>query len=204
MKVKRRSNYQNAYLDELGVDRALLEDKCLDFESLLEEFGWKDTALQPRQLSELENDLRREQGRLEAGSWLSADGNASREEKVSQVEALLDKTIQECDELEGLLTLYSVELGSLNEDINESAGSIDSVSESAVLSSSSSTSQDSNRVSQYNSKAMDNLSAPRIEYRDFAHGGVGTNTPNPAQMLEDLRDSMASMMGDRSDGKDRN
>ncbi|WPG98535.1 exocyst complex component sec3 [Acrodontium crateriforme] len=117
MKVKRRSNYQNAYLDELGVDRALLEGKCLDFESLLEEFGWKNSALQPRQLSELENDLRREQGRLEAGSWLSADGNASREEKVSQVEALLDKTIQECDELEGLLTLYSVELGSLNEDI---------------------------------------------------------------------------------------
>lgn len=120
VKVKRRSNQQERNLAALGIDRSLLEGKGLDFEGILADFGWNDTALERKKLADIEHDLRREQGRLEAGSWLSSttDGMfGQRDEKVQQVESLLDRAIQECDELEGLLTLYSVELGSLNEDI---------------------------------------------------------------------------------------
>ncbi|EMC99941.1 hypothetical protein BAUCODRAFT_356102 [Baudoinia panamericana UAMH 10762] len=117
VKIKRRSNYHQRNLAALGIDPSILKDKGLDFENLLEDFGWSDRALEPKKLAELEADLRREQGRLEAVSWLSGDADVARGEKVTQVEGLLDKAIAECDELEGLLTLYSVELGSLNEDV---------------------------------------------------------------------------------------
>ncbi|EME89300.1 uncharacterized protein MYCFIDRAFT_104310, partial [Pseudocercospora fijiensis CIRAD86] len=116
VKIKRRSAQQEKYLAALGIDRTLLEGKGLEFEMMLTDFGWNDNILQPKQLAALEVDLRREQGRVEAGSWLSHT-DAAREERVAQVEGLLDKAIAECDELEGLLTLYHVELSSLNEDI---------------------------------------------------------------------------------------
>ncbi|KAK6441855.1 hypothetical protein LTR95_001910 [Oleoguttula sp. CCFEE 5521] len=116
VKVKRRSLQQEKYLAELGIDRSLLEGRGLEFENILSDFGWNNGVLQPKQLVDLEKDLKRELGRVEAGSWLSHTDTA-REERVAQVESLLDKAIAECDELEGLLTLYSVELGSLNEDI---------------------------------------------------------------------------------------
>ncbi|EME49313.1 hypothetical protein DOTSEDRAFT_68176 [Dothistroma septosporum NZE10] len=116
VKIKRRSAQQEKYLSMLGVDRSLLDGKGLEFEVLLSEFGWHTGVLQPRQLAALENDVRREQGRVEAGSWLSHT-DAAREERVAHVESLLDKAIAECDELEGLLTLYHVELSSLNDDI---------------------------------------------------------------------------------------
>jgi hypothetical protein len=116
VKIKRRSLRQEKYLAELGIDKTLLEGKGLDFETLLLDFGWGNGARQPRQIADLESDVKRQLGRVEAGSWLSQTDNA-REDKVAHVEGLLDKAIAECDELEGLLTLYSVELGSLNEDI---------------------------------------------------------------------------------------
>ncbi|KAM3415392.1 hypothetical protein BST61_g8918 [Cercospora zeina] len=116
VKIKRRSAHQERYLAALGVDRSLLEDKGLDFELMLTEFGWNSDILQPKQLNNLEAEIRREQGRVEAGAWLS-HADAAREERVSLVESLLDKAIAECDELEGLLTLYHVELSSLNDDI---------------------------------------------------------------------------------------
>ena len=117
VKVKRRSNQQERNLAALGIDRGLLEGRGLEFEATLSDFGWNDTAFETKKLVDIESDLRREAGRLEAGSWLSST-DGQREERVQQVELLLDKAIQECDELEGLLTLYSVELGSLNEDIS--------------------------------------------------------------------------------------
>jgi exocyst complex component 1 len=115
-KVKRRSLQQERNLAALGIDKSLLEGKGLDFEATLAEFGWGDPSLAPRRLEELEADLRREQARLEAGSSLSFD-DPQRAEKEAQVAALLNKTIEECDELDGLLTIYNVELSSLKPDI---------------------------------------------------------------------------------------
>lgn len=116
VKIKRRSAQQERYLASLGIDRALMADKGLDFELVLSEFGWSSNILQPKQLAILDHDIRREHSRIEAGSWLS-DADSSREERILHVEGLLDKAIAECDELEGLLTLYHVELSSLNDDI---------------------------------------------------------------------------------------
>ncbi|KAI9851382.1 MAG: hypothetical protein M1838_003845 [Thelocarpon superellum] len=87
---------------------------------------------------ELEAELKRELGRVEAGSWLglasaSAASSSSpsrqsssqapqqfeeKDERVAVVERLLDQAMAECDELQGLLTLYSVELSTLNDDIS--------------------------------------------------------------------------------------
>ena len=119
-KAKRRPAASQRNLTAIGIDPALLGDKGLDFETTLLDFGWADTALSPKALTHLETALRREQSRLEAGSWLTHTGDGVdnvRDEKAAQVEALLDKAIQECDDMEGLLTLYAVELGSLNDDI---------------------------------------------------------------------------------------
>lgn len=116
VKTKVRSPQHEKYLAALDIDRSLLEGKGLDFEQMLSSSGWGTDVLQPKKLALLEQDIRREQGRVEAGSWLSHT-DAAREERVTYVENLLDKAIAECDELEGLLTLYRVELSSLNDDI---------------------------------------------------------------------------------------
>jgi hypothetical protein len=57
----------------------------------------------------LENDIKREIARVEAGSWLNH--LEQKDDRVEAVERMLDRAIAECDELEGLLTLYNVELG---------------------------------------------------------------------------------------------
>lgn len=116
VKIKRRSAQQEKYLASLGIDRSLLEGKGLDFENALSEFGWNNEVLRPAKLAALERDIRREQGRLEAGSWLSHTDSA-REDRVTQVESLLDSAIEECNTLEGMLTVYSIHLGTLNDDI---------------------------------------------------------------------------------------
>ena len=105
---KRRSNpYANA-LTGMEIDPFVLGGRDADFDEILGEFGWNRNFLQSKKMDALEADLRREVGRLEAGSWL---GHSDvKDERVEVVENLLDKAIAECDEMEGLLTLYSVEL----------------------------------------------------------------------------------------------
>lgn len=112
---KRRSQQQNKYLSVLGIDSAILENRGLDFEMMLDDFGWGTSVSQAKTIEALEADIRREISRVEAGSWLGH--LEQKDDRVEAVEILLDKTIAEVDELDGLLTLYSVELGSLNDDI---------------------------------------------------------------------------------------
>ena len=115
-KPKRRSQQQERYLASLGIDPSLLEGRGLEFEAILSDFGWSDNMLQGKNLANLEIDLKRELGRVEAGSWLGH--LEQKDERVEMVDKLLDRAISECEELDGLLTLYSVELGTLNEDIS--------------------------------------------------------------------------------------
>lgn len=105
---KRRSNHDLKFLTKLGIDPSILDGRGLDFESTLVDFGWGSSELHPRKIDSLETDLRRELGRVEAGSWLGH--LEQKDDRVEAVERMLDRAIAECDELEGLLTLYNVEL----------------------------------------------------------------------------------------------
>jgi hypothetical protein len=105
---RRRSNQQMKNISRLGIDPNMLDERGLEFEILLSEFGWGSSDLSAKNIESLESDIRREIARVEAGSWLNH--LEQKDERVEAVERLLDRAIAECDELEGLLTLYNVEL----------------------------------------------------------------------------------------------
>ncbi|KAF2110567.1 exocyst complex component Sec3-domain-containing protein [Lophiotrema nucula] len=112
---KRRSNQQIMNISKLGIDPGLLDGRGLEFETLLGEFGWGSSELSAKNIDSLESEIKREIARVEAGSWLNH--LEQKDDRVEAVEKMLDRAIAECDELEGLLTLYNVELSSLNDDI---------------------------------------------------------------------------------------
>lgn len=112
---RRRSNQQMKNISRLGIDPNILDERGLDFETLLAEFGWGSSELSAKNIESLESDIKREIARVEAGSWLNH--LEQKDDRVEAVEKLLDRAIAECDELEGLLTLYNVELSSLNDDV---------------------------------------------------------------------------------------
>ncbi|KAJ4408345.1 hypothetical protein N0V91_003349 [Didymella pomorum] len=114
-KKKRRSNQQVMNISKLGIDPSIMDERGLGFESLLTELGWGGNAFAPKHIENLEIDIKREIARVEAGSWLNH--LEQKDDRVEAVERMLDRAIAECDELEGLLTLYNVELSSLNDDI---------------------------------------------------------------------------------------
>jgi hypothetical protein len=107
-KKKRRSNQQVMNISQLGIDPTIMDERGLGFESLLTELGWGGGAAAPKHIEALETDIKREIARVEAGSWLNH--LEQKDDRVEAVERMLDRAIAECDELEGLLTLYNVEL----------------------------------------------------------------------------------------------
>lgn len=109
---RRRSNQQMTNISRLGIDPNILDERGLDFETLLSEFGWGSSELSAKNMESLESDIKREIARVEAGSWLNH--LEQKDDRVEAVEKLLDRAIAECDELEGLLTLYNVELSVSN------------------------------------------------------------------------------------------
>jgi hypothetical protein len=106
---KRRSNQQITNIANLGIDPSLIDEQGLEFEGLLSELGWGSHELSAKKIDALEHDIKREIARVEAGSWLNH--LEQKDDRVEAVERMLDRAIAECDELEGLLTLYNVELG---------------------------------------------------------------------------------------------
>ncbi|KAF2737098.1 hypothetical protein EJ04DRAFT_488850 [Polyplosphaeria fusca] len=112
---KRRSNQQVMNISKLGIDPGLLDGRGLEFEGLLSEFGWGSNELTTKNMETIELDIKREIARVEAGSWLNH--LEQKDDRVEAVEKMLDRAIAECDELEGLLTLYNVELSTLNDDV---------------------------------------------------------------------------------------
>jgi hypothetical protein len=95
-------------ISQLGIDPTIMDERGLGFESLLTELGWGGGAAAPKHIEALETDIKREIARVEAGSWLNH--LEQKDDRVEAVERMLDRAIAECDELEGLLTLYNVEL----------------------------------------------------------------------------------------------
>ncbi|KAF7126042.1 hypothetical protein CNMCM5793_002401 [Aspergillus hiratsukae] len=113
---RRREDNTVKYCQALGIDSNILEGRGADFDDILTDLGWNGRLSDDKKIEDLEADIRREIGRVEATSWL---GNLEQQEgKVDQLARLIDKTIEECEELDGLLTLYSHELNTLHEDVS--------------------------------------------------------------------------------------
>jgi hypothetical protein len=107
---RRRRHEDNTikYCQALGLDPKALAGRGVDFDDILTDLGWNGRLSDEKRIEDLEVDVRREIGRVEATSWL---GNVEQQEgKVDQLAKLIDKTIEECEELDNLLTLYSHEL----------------------------------------------------------------------------------------------
>ena len=109
---KRRSNHSAKYAKALGIDHSLLEGRTIDIESALMDYGWGDGEVIKTTYDDLQNAVKRDLHKVETGSWLGSFEHT--DDRVGIVSNMLDKAIAECEELDGLLTLYNVELGVCN------------------------------------------------------------------------------------------
>jgi len=109
---KRRSiivGNDNKYLQALGVDTTILDKRGKDFTHWLDYFGWVPGEHMRRvNLDDVKVDVDRELNRAQAGGWVIRF--QEQDERVDAIKKGLDVAIAECDELDNLLTLYSVEL----------------------------------------------------------------------------------------------
>lgn len=116
-KKRRRQEADIAkYSSSLGIDPRIFEGRGAEFNDLLTEFGWDGKLLNSKQkVDDLEAEVRREIGRAQATGWL---GHVEQQEsKVQELARAFDRAIEECEELDGLFTLYSHELDTLAADI---------------------------------------------------------------------------------------
>jgi hypothetical protein len=117
--ARKRRQRQEAEIEKhctvLGIDPRVLEGRGADFNDLLTEFGWEGSLPEERRIEDLEAEVRREIGRAQATGWL---GHIEQQEsKIQELARSFEKAIEECEELDGLLTLYSHELDTLHDDI---------------------------------------------------------------------------------------
>lgn len=97
------------YLSALGVDISLLADNTSDFARWLDHFGWvPGDQMRSRNFEEMKLDVDRELNKAQAGGWVVRF--QEEDDRVEAIKKGLDVAIAECDELDNLLTLYSVEL----------------------------------------------------------------------------------------------
>lgn len=116
---RRRRQRQEAdiekYCTSLGLDPKVADGRGGDFNDLLSEFGWEGKLPDHKKLDDFEADVRREVGRAQATGWL---GHVEQQEgKIQELSKAFEKAIEECEELDGLLTLYAHELDTLHDDI---------------------------------------------------------------------------------------
>ncbi|SPQ23271.1 136e6ecf-73a9-48eb-87fe-61af299efde5 [Thermothielavioides terrestris] len=104
------------YLATLGIDPSILDSRTNEFAKWLDYFGWvPGEKMRTRTYEEVRSDLDRELSKAQAGGWLARF--QEEDERVEAIKRGIDLAISECDELDNLLTLYSVELSTLSEDI---------------------------------------------------------------------------------------
>jgi len=96
-------------LASLGIDPIILSGRGNDLVSAWDEFGWVGEGVHTKNIDQMRDEIERELNKVQAGGWLSRF--EEEDERVEAIQKGLDKCIDECDELDGLLTLYLVELG---------------------------------------------------------------------------------------------
>jgi hypothetical protein len=108
-------------LASLGVDSTILGGRGSDLVELWEQFGWVGDGIRTKNMDQMQDELDRELNKVQAGGWLSRMDEE--DDRIEGIKSGLDKCIEECEELDGLLTLYSVEL-SVSPAINNSICSL--------------------------------------------------------------------------------
>jgi hypothetical protein len=97
------------YLATLGIDPSVLDGQTTEFAKWLDYFGWvPGEQMRARNFDDLRTELDREISKAQAGGWLARF--QEEDERVEAIKKGIDLSISECDELDNLLTLYSVEL----------------------------------------------------------------------------------------------
>ena len=97
------------YLQSLGVDPTVLDNRSDEFGRWLDYFGWvPGDQMQTRNIDDMKVDLERELNKAQAGGWLARF--EEEDERVDAIKQGLDLAMAECEEMDNLLTLYTVEL----------------------------------------------------------------------------------------------
>lgn len=96
-------------LSSLGVEPTILDDRGATFASLLDDFGWMGDGIHSKSIDQMNDEIDRELNQAQIGGWLSRF--EEEDDRIDEIRRGLDISIAECEELDGLLTLYGVELG---------------------------------------------------------------------------------------------
>lgn len=104
------------YLATLGLGTGILSSQTTEFTKLLDHFGWiPGEQMRGRNYDEMKVDIDRQLNKAQAGDWVVRF--EEEDERINAIKRGLDLAITECEELDNLLTLYSVELSTLSDDI---------------------------------------------------------------------------------------
>ena len=97
------------YLQSLGIDSSMLDKRSGEFGKWLDYFGWvPGKQMRSLNVDDVKVDLDRELNKAQAGGWLARFHEE--DERVDAIKHGIDLAMSECEELDNLLTLYSVEL----------------------------------------------------------------------------------------------
>lgn len=105
---KRLEDNAAMYCQALDIPPNLIDLRAAEFDEILTVSGWNGRLHDGLKIEDLEANIRREIGRVQATTWL---GHVEQqEEQIAELALMIDEVIHECDELDGLLTLYAREL----------------------------------------------------------------------------------------------
>ena len=96
-------------LSSLGIESSILDDRGATFATLLDDFGWMGDGIHAKSIDQMNDEIDRELNQAQIGGWLSRF--EEEDDRIDAIRRGLDISIAECEELDGLLTLYGVELG---------------------------------------------------------------------------------------------
>jgi hypothetical protein len=107
-RIKSPAETMATELASLGIDPAILGGRGGELVSAWEEFGWVGEGVRTKNIDQMKDEAERKLNSIQAGGWLKM--LEEEDERIEAIKQGLDKCMEECDELDGLLTLYSVEM----------------------------------------------------------------------------------------------
>jgi hypothetical protein len=97
-------------LASLGIDPAIIGDRGRELVDAWDDLGWAGDGVRTTNIDKMKEQIDRNLNMIQTGSHLKG-GLDEQDPRVAAIMEGFDKCIDECEELDGLLTLYLVELG---------------------------------------------------------------------------------------------